>query len=114
MGVSGRIRLVLATPHSRDLPQLAALLRWRPLGLHRCRMVLAIRLFVGLGAVSLWPLVFASALRLGLDAGPRLGAGLGDMACHRGLLRLGAASAVRDFRCAVGLALQWGQRRGDL
>ena len=36
--------------------------------------------FVGLGAVSLWPLVCAPALRLGLDSRPSLGAGLGDLA----------------------------------
>ena len=37
-------------------------------------------LFVGLGTVSLWALAVASPLRLGLAAGPGLGAGLGDLA----------------------------------
>ena len=86
---------MLATPDGRDFSRLAALLRWRPLGLHRRRMVLAIRLFMGLGAVSLWPLVSAPALRLGLDARPGLGAGLGDLAVGRGRLRLGSVAAAR-------------------
>ena len=53
---------------SRDLAGMAALLRWWLLGVHRCRVVLAVHLLLGLGAVPLWPLVCASALRLGLDA----------------------------------------------
>ena len=77
-----------------DLSRLAALLRWRLLGLHRRRLVLAVQLFLGLGAVPLWPVVCAPALRLGLDAGSSLGAGLGDVADGRRLLRLGAAAAA--------------------
>ena len=86
---------MLATPDGRGLPQLAALLRWRSLGLQRRRVVLAVRLFVGLGAVSLWALVSAPALRLGLDARPRLGAGLGNVAVGWGRLWLGAAATAR-------------------
>jgi len=37
-------------------------------------------LFVGLGAVPLWPLVSGFALGLVLDAGHRLGAIVGDVA----------------------------------
>ena len=44
------------------------------------RMVLAIGLLVGLGAIPLWPMVFARPLRLGLDAGHGLGTCLGDLA----------------------------------
>ena len=95
------------------LPRLAALLRWRPLGVHRRRMVLAVRLFVGLGAVSLWPLVSAPALRLGLDAGPSLGAGLGNLADGWRLLRLGAAAAACRIRCCgwagASMVSVWGR-----
>ena len=95
LGLPGRLRLVLATARGCDFPRLAALLRWRLLGLHRRRVVLAIHLFLGLGAVPLWPLVCAPALRLGLAAGPSLGAGLGNLAGRRRQLRLGAAAAAR-------------------
>src|SRR5438132_805326 len=40
-------------------PIVAALLRQRPLALHRYGLVLALRLFLGLGSIPLWPLVAA-------------------------------------------------------
>ena len=86
---------MLATADGRNLSRVAALLRWRPLGLLGRWLVLAVGLLVGLGAVPLWPLVYAPALRLGLDARPGLGTGLGDVADDRGRMRLGAAAAAR-------------------
>jgi hypothetical protein len=52
-------------------------------------------LFLGLGAVPLWPLVPAFALGLVLDAGHRLGAIVGDVAVFERLLRLGTIAATR-------------------
>src|SRR5256886_13318665 len=43
---------------------LASLLQQWPLALDRLRLVLAIRLFVGLGALPLWPVVSQPASRL--------------------------------------------------
>src|SRR5712672_2770152 len=62
-------------------------------------MVLAIGLFVGLGSLPLRPLAFASPLRLGLDAGPCLGAGLGHLAQRGRSLRPDHFTfiALRDF-----------------
>ena len=40
---------------------------------------MAIRLLLGLGSISLWPLALASELRMGVAAGPSLGAGMGDL-----------------------------------
>jgi hypothetical protein len=65
------------------------------LGLYRLRLVLVFGLFVGLGAIPLWPLVSALALGLVLDAGHRLGAIVGDVAVFKRLLRLGATAAAR-------------------
>ena len=56
---------------------LAAILRSRALGLFGLWLVLAIRLFVGLGAIPLWPLVPSLSFGLVLAAGPCLGAVLG-------------------------------------
>ena len=58
-------------------------------------MVLVFGLFVGLLDVSLWPLVPASALRLVLESGHGLGAGVGDVALLKRLLRMGAAATAR-------------------
>ena len=102
LGLPGRLRLVLATARRCGFSRLAALLRWRLLGLQRCRLVLAVHLFLGLGAVPLWAVVCAPALRLGLDAGSRLGASLGDLADGRRLLRLGALAAACRIRCGLG------------
>ena len=86
---------MLATERCRGESRLAAVLRWRPLGLQRLRVVLAIRLLLGLGAVPLWALATAPALRLGLDAGHSLGSRLGHLASVRRLLWLGAVAAAR-------------------
>src|SRR6266568_2429526 len=67
--------LVLATDGGNREWVLAALLRWGPLAVVGLRLVLELLLFVGLGAVPLWPLVPLSALRLGLVPGSSLGAG---------------------------------------
>ena len=62
-------RALLATLGRSRQPLLAALLRRRPMGLYRLRMVLGFGLFVGLGAVSLRAL--ASPPTLGLVLGAR-------------------------------------------
>ena len=48
---------LLAAHRGGPQPRLAALLQWRPLGLYRLRLVLALGLLLGLGAIPLWPLV---------------------------------------------------------
>lgn len=58
---------------------------------------------MGLGAVSLWPLDASSSHRLGVDARHRVGAGVGDMALHRRLLRLGALPHHAHYRSDRGL-----------
>ena len=77
--------------------RLAALLRRRPLGIHGCRLVLAVRLFLGLGAVPLRALVSGCAVRLGLDAGDGLGTGMGDVAHSGNHLWLGSLAAGREL-----------------
>ena len=52
-------------------------------------MVLGVGLFLGLGAVPLWPLVLRTARRLGLDSGLHLGPELGHLALLWLVLRLG-------------------------
>ena len=84
---------MLAAQRGGLQPRLATVLRSWTLGLHQLRLVLVFGLFVGLGAVSLWPLVSAPAHGLVLDAGHRLGSVVGDLAVFEWLLRLGAASA---------------------
>ena len=67
---------------------MAALRRPRPLALHRLRLVLAIRLRVGLGTVPLRALGIARAQRLALGAGHDVGTGLGRVAFVQFALRL--------------------------
>ena len=62
---------------------LAALLRSRSLGLFGLRLVLVIRLFVGVGALPLWPLVPSLSFGLVLAAGSCLGALLGFVAIFK-------------------------------
>ena len=68
---------------------------WRALGLYRLRLVLAVGLLVGLGAIPLWPLVSAQSFGLVLGSRARFGVRpgcAGDMAgtiaagrrCRRG------------------------------
>ena len=57
--------------------RLAAVLPWRAVGLQRLRLVLAVGLFLGLGAVPLRSLVLSQSLWLVLDAGQRVGSVLG-------------------------------------
>ena len=84
---------MLAADGGNGQPRVAAVLRRRAVGLQRLRVVLAFGLFVGLGAVSLWPLVPTQSLGLVLEAGQRLGAVLGWLEIRGELLRLGAAAA---------------------
>ena len=86
---------MLAAANRFDQSRLAALLRRRALAQFGLRMVLAIGLFVGLGAVPLWPMANAQPMRLGLGAGYRLGTVVGRLANVRRLLRLGAGAATR-------------------
>src|SRR5262245_18626613 len=72
-------------------------LRQRLLAVVGLRLVLAFLLFMGMGAVSLWPLVLSSGSPLGLDAGPGLGTFLGLLARNARLLRLGAVAARGAF-----------------
>lgn len=60
--------------------RLATVLRRWTLGLYRFRLVLDFRIFLGLGHLSLWPLVSDATLRLVLVAGYNLGAVLGVLA----------------------------------
>ena len=84
---------MLATARRLDQSRMAALLRRWALAQFGLRVVLAIRLFVGLGAVPLWPMAIAQSMRLGLDAGYCLVAGMGNLANIGRLLRLGAGAA---------------------
>ena len=121
LGGRGRLRLVLAANHCDLRCRLAAVLRPRTLGLYRLRLVLDFGLFVGLGDLSLRPLVSRPALRLVLVAGHDLGAVVGDLALRQdycgwaplpphavyrpgvGILYHGAAvSAGFDFGLSVG------------
>src|SRR5215213_3314834 len=104
MGEPGRVRMVLAAAGHGGFTNVAALLRWRPLGVFGRWLVLGIGLFMGLGAVPLWALVFASSLQLGMDAGHSVGAGVGGLAKQRGSLRLGTGAAACHVRRAVWLA----------
>src|SRR5262245_18206189 len=89
--------MVLAAALSFFSPGMASLLpRWT-LGLHRLWVVLAVGLFLGMGAVSLWPLASSRALRLGVVSRPRMGAGVGHLAGVQWPLRLGAPATQRDL-----------------
>src|SRR6266571_806141 len=103
--------LVLATDGGNREWVLAALLRWWPLAVVGLRLVLELVLFMGMGAVPLWPLVPLSALRLGLVPGSRLGAGVGLLAPLGNPLRLGSAAAWRSLCRWNRLDPQRGARR---
>ncbi len=79
LGQHLRLRPVLAAHSRGSESRLATLLRSRSLGLHRLRLVLGVGLFVGLGAISLWPLVSQQSLGLVLGARHRLGPVLGEL-----------------------------------
>ena len=101
--------MVLAAALPFLSPGLASLLpRWT-LGLHGLRVVLAIGLFLGMGAVSLWPLASSRAMRLGVVPRPRVGAGVGHMASIQWALRLGATATYCNLCKRYRLASQ-----GDL
>ena len=85
--------MVLATNGRRFGSYMAAVLRPWPLVLVGCGLVLVFRLFLGLGGISLWPLVPSSPQRLAVDAGNDLGAFVGELALFGWLLRLGAFTA---------------------
>src|SRR5262245_13251243 len=95
--------MVLAAALPFSSAGLASLLPRGTLGLHRLWLVLAIGLFLGLGAVSLWLLASSRALRLGVVPGPRMGAGVGHLAGVPWPLRLGAPASKRDLcdRCRL-------------
>src|SRR5437867_10845762 len=84
---------MLASDGRGRQPRMAAVLRLRPLGLFRLRLVLAFRLFLGLGAVPLWPVVPAPSAGLVLAARHGLGPLLGLLALYQRLLRVGAVAA---------------------
>ena len=65
-----------------------------PLALVKPRLVLVFRLFVGLGAISLWALVRLSARGLGLGARHALGSLVGKLALFVLILWLGAVAAA--------------------
>src|SRR5260370_41695937 len=89
--------LVLATDGGNREWSLAALLRWGPLAVVGLRLVLELVLFMGMGAVPLWPLVPLSALWLGLGTGARLGVGGGLVGALGQPPRLGPLAAGRPF-----------------
>ena len=84
---------MLATDSRCGEPRLAAVLRWRALGVHRRWLVLAIGLFVGLGAVPLRSLVPPQSMGMVLGARYRLGTVVGDLEILFRLLRVGAITA---------------------
>ena len=55
---------------------------------------MALGLFLGLGAVPLWPMALRAELRMGLDTGLYLGSELGDVAQFGSVLRVGAIAAA--------------------
>ena len=57
-------------------------------------LVLVFGLLMGVGAVSLWPVVLLAARWLVLGAGPGLGTVLGDLALHEWLLRMGSIASA--------------------
>ena len=67
------------------------------IGFTQLRLVLGFGLFVGLGDVSLWPLVSSSAPWLVLVAGHNLGAVMGHVALFRRLLWSGAVATAHGF-----------------
>ncbi len=71
---------MLAADNRRGEPRMAALLRWWSLGIHRLRLVLDVRLLLGLGAVPLRALVPAQSLGLVLGAGNSVGPLVGRLA----------------------------------
>src|SRR5207253_9962112 len=73
--------------------RLAALLQ-RPLGAHGSGLVLGQRRAVGVGDLSLWPLGFASPVRLVLGATDPMGPCLGLLAPGRRKCRLGAVASI--------------------
>src|SRR5262245_54392329 len=81
----------------------------RTLGLHGLRVVLAVGLLLGMGAISLWPLAASRALRLGVVPRPRVGAGVGHVASIQWALWLGATTTNCNLCKRYRLASQ-----GDL
>jgi hypothetical protein len=68
-------------------------------------MVLGVGLFLGLGAISLWPLVPSQSLGLVLGAGHGLGTLMGKLEIHERLLRLGAIATIRVLSAGPGIHL---------
>src|SRR6185312_17363639 len=64
LGLPRWLRAVLAADCGGCESDVDAVLRSRPLGLYRLRLVLGVGLFLGLGAVPLWALVPQCPLRL--------------------------------------------------
>ena len=93
-----KLRLDLATDRRERQRSLAPLLRPWPLALHRRRLVLAIRLFLGLGPVSLRALGPAPFVWLDLGSGRSLGAFLGFLPLYRLVLRLGSPAPPLPIR----------------
>ena len=86
--------------------RLATLCGLRALVVDLFRVVLVFGLFVGLGALSLRPLVMPVWRRLGLGAGRSLGTGLGELALHGVVLWLGTLAASRSLRSRARLLSQ--------
>ena len=62
--------------------RLDSVFQLRTLGLYRLRLVLDVRLLLGLGAIPLWPLVPAQSAGMVLGARHGLGAVVGVLAIH--------------------------------
>src|SRR3990172_69947 len=114
MAGRGRLRLLLAAERRGGERRLAALFPRGTLDLLGLRLVLELRLLVGLGAVPLRTLVQPPALGLVLAARHDLGAVLGELALHGRLLWLGAAPARGVLHERGGLHLLWQLRRHEL
>ena len=102
---------MLATDGGSGQSRLASLCRPGPLVLVGCGLVLVFGLFMGLGTISLWTLVFVAVVGVVLGAGYGLGSLLGDLAFEPVLLWLGAVAALFGFcqRSRVGLPVRLGE-----
>ena len=105
---------MLAADGLRGESGLAALLQFGAVGLHRLRLVLGLELFVGLGAVSLRPLVLCASTGLVLVSGRYLVTGVGLLEIYTGLLRLGSSAAFSLLPAGIRFQLLWSIGRAEL
>ena len=113
LGGSAGVRHGVAAYRRGGESKLEALRGSRPLDVDGLRLVLVFGLFVGLGSLSLWPVVHSPTAGLGMGAGYHVGSILGELAVYQQSLWMGAAAAAGSLPQRVSFQLLQ-QLRGSL